>query len=190
MIGESGEPTHENSIRSQSRDGSVSPNRTPPAWNRGTSSIPTLFSCRWMISNVSPRSWLPAVVWKRNDSLPTRGHEKMSLLLAFGVSGPPVQPCAFRLRDHGPLAERMHGEVLPVVGRLERLEHQALQRRQAGYDVLVQRRGDLGAVDAGDQRLADVGLLQGRVPLGAELDVDVLVRVADLAGPRRTCCPS
>ena len=34
---------------------------------------------------------------KRNDSLPTPGHEKMSLLLALGASGPPVQPLPFRM---------------------------------------------------------------------------------------------
>ena len=67
---------------------------TPPVWNRGTSSMPTLFSCRWMISNVRARSWLPVVVKNRNDSLPTLGHEKMLLFPALGLSGPPVQPCA------------------------------------------------------------------------------------------------
>ena len=62
VIDEPGEPTHVKSIRSQSRDGSVVPNMTPPVWNRGTSSMPTDFSCRWMISNVRARSWLPVVV--------------------------------------------------------------------------------------------------------------------------------
>ena len=92
VIDEDGEPTHANSIRSQSRDGSVVPNMTPPVWNRGTSSMPTDLSCRWMISNVRARSWLPVVVWNRNDSLPTFGHEKILSLPALGLSGPPVQP--------------------------------------------------------------------------------------------------
>src|SRR5215208_8013566 len=95
VIGESGEPTHANSIRSQSRDGSVVPNIVPATWKRGTSSMPTDFSCRWMISNVRARSWLPVVVEKRNDSLPTFGHDQMSLLFADGELGPPVQPFAF-----------------------------------------------------------------------------------------------
>src|SRR4249919_2205100 len=94
VIEEDGEPTHANSIRSQSREGSVVPNMTPPVWNRGTSSMPTDFSCRWMISNVRARSWLPVVVKNRNDSLPTFGQEKMLLLPALGLSGPPVHPWA------------------------------------------------------------------------------------------------
>src|SRR5215213_5628681 len=92
VIEEDGEPTHANSIRSQSRDGSVVPNMTPAVWNRGDSSMPTDLSCRWMISNVRARSWLPVVVKKRNDSLPTFGHEKILSLPALGRSGPPVQP--------------------------------------------------------------------------------------------------
>src|SRR5918993_1000135 len=92
VIGEDGEPTHAKSMRSQSRDGSVEPNIVPAAWKRGTSSMPTDFSCRWMTSKVSARSWLPVVVKKRNDSLPTFGQEKMSLLPALGRAGPPVQP--------------------------------------------------------------------------------------------------
>src|SRR5215218_3898219 len=98
VIEEDGEPTHANSIRSQSRDGSVVPNMTPAVWNRGTSSMPTDLSCRWMISNVRARSWLPVVVEKRNDSLPRFGHDQMSLLFAEGADGPPVQPCDRRLR--------------------------------------------------------------------------------------------
>ena len=86
-------------MRSQSRDGSVEPNITPAVWNRGASSMPTDFSWRWMISNVRARSWLPVVVKNRNDSLPTFGHEKMSLLFALGLSGPPVQPFAFSRRS-------------------------------------------------------------------------------------------
>src|SRR5262245_54556487 len=82
-------------IRSQSLDGNVVPKRTPPVWNRGTSSMPTLLSCFCMISNASARSWLPVVVEKRKDSLPTPGHEKMLLLLALGLSGPPVHPPPF-----------------------------------------------------------------------------------------------
>src|SRR5918999_2879187 len=97
VIGVAGEPTHVNSIRSQSSDGSVVPNSVPATWKRGTSSMPTLLSWRWMISNVSARSWLPVVVPKRNDSLPTFGHEKMSLLPPLGRSGPPVQPLPFRI---------------------------------------------------------------------------------------------
>ena len=50
-----------------------------------------------MISNVSARSWLPAVVEKRKDSLPTPGHEKILSLPALGLSGPPVQPLPFRM---------------------------------------------------------------------------------------------
>src|SRR5262245_52598111 len=84
-----------NIMRSQSRDGRVVPKRTPLVWNRGTISMPTLLSCFCMISNVSARSWLPVVVKKRNESLPVPGHEKMSLLLALGLSGPPVQPPFF-----------------------------------------------------------------------------------------------
>src|SRR6185436_167231 len=97
VIDEDGEPTHAKSMRSQSRDGSVVPNMTPPVWNRGTSSMPTDFNCRWMISNVRARSWLPVVVKNRNDSLPTFGHEKILSLPALGLSGPPVQPCALRM---------------------------------------------------------------------------------------------
>jgi hypothetical protein len=92
VIDEDGEPTHAKSMRSQSRDGSVVPNITPAVWNRGTSSMPTDFSCRWMISNVRARSWLPVVVKNRNDSLPTFGHEKILSLPELGLSGPPVQP--------------------------------------------------------------------------------------------------
>src|SRR5688500_9421220 len=92
VIDEDGEPTHAKSMRSQSRDGSVVPNITPAVWNRGTSSMPTDFSCRWMISNVRARSWLPVVVKNRNDSLPTFGHEKILSLPELGRSGPPVQP--------------------------------------------------------------------------------------------------
>src|SRR6186713_1760783 len=98
VIGVDGLPTHVNMIRSQSRDGSVVPNSVPATWKRGTSSMPTDFSCRWMISNVRARSWLPVVVEKRNDSMPTFGHDQMSLLFADGVDGPPVQPCCRRLR--------------------------------------------------------------------------------------------
>src|ERR1044072_464666 len=95
VIEEGGEPTHANSIRSQSREGRVVPNMTPAVWNRGTSSMPTDFSCRWMISNVRARSWLPVVVKNRNDSLPTFGHEKILSLPALGLSGPPVEPWLF-----------------------------------------------------------------------------------------------
>ena len=45
-----------------------------------------------MISKASARSWLPVVVPKRNDSLPTFGQLKMDWLFAAGLLGPPVQP--------------------------------------------------------------------------------------------------
>ena len=48
-----------------------------------------------MISNVSARSWLPVVVVKRNQSLPTSGQLQMLGCSAEGVSGPPVQPFFF-----------------------------------------------------------------------------------------------
>ncbi len=54
--------------------------------------MPTDFSCCWMISNVRARSWLPVVVWNRNDSLPTFGQEKFLSLPLLGLVGPPVQP--------------------------------------------------------------------------------------------------
>ena len=53
------------------------PNSTAGEMNRGVSSIPTLLSCFWMISNVSARSGLPDVVVKANESLPTFGQLKM-----------------------------------------------------------------------------------------------------------------
>jgi hypothetical protein len=86
-----------NIIMSQLRDGSVVPNIVPATSKRGTSSMPTDLSWRCMISNVRARSWLPVVVEKRNDSLPTPGHDQMLLLLADGVLGPPVHPCPFSL---------------------------------------------------------------------------------------------
>ena len=57
--------------------------------------MPTDLSWRWMTSNVRARSWLPDVVEKRNDSLPTPGREKILSLPALGLSGPPVQPFAY-----------------------------------------------------------------------------------------------
>src|SRR6478735_8325979 len=71
------------------------PNSTAAEMNRGVSSMPTLLSCLWMISNVSARSGLADVVVNANDSLPTFGQLKMSELLAVGLSGPPVQPFFF-----------------------------------------------------------------------------------------------
>ena len=56
----------------------------------------------------------------------------------------------------------------------------ALQLRQARGDRRVQGTRDLLAVDARDERLADVRLLQCQVALRTELDVDVLPGVADL----------
>src|SRR6266508_1017950 len=95
VIGVAGLPTHVNMSRSQSCDGRVVPNSVPATWNLARSSMPTDFSCRWMISNVSARSWLPVVVPKRNDSLPTFGQDQIAELFAEGLSGPPVQPFAF-----------------------------------------------------------------------------------------------
>ena len=92
MIFDDGDSTQVNMMRSQSLDGNVVPKSRPAGWKRGTSSMPTDFSCRWMTSKVSARSWLPAVVEKRKDSLPTPGHEKILSLPALGLSGPPVQP--------------------------------------------------------------------------------------------------
>src|SRR5919106_6824294 len=97
VIGVAGEPTHVNMIRSQSREGSVVPNSVPATWNLAFSWMPTDFSCRWMISNVNARSWLPVVVPKRNSSLPTFGHVQILSLFAAGRSGPPVQPRAFSM---------------------------------------------------------------------------------------------
>src|SRR6266545_3749482 len=91
-----GEDENPNIIRSQSLEGRVVPKSVPLVWNRGTISMPTLLSCFCMISNVNARSWFPVVVKKRNDSLPVPGHEKMSLLPALGLSGPPVQPPFFK----------------------------------------------------------------------------------------------
>ncbi len=97
MIGLDGLPTHVNMTRSQSPDGSVVPNSVPATWKRATSSIPTLLSCLCMISKASARSWLPVVVPKRNDSLPTFGQLKMDWLFAEGLLGPPVQPFFCRM---------------------------------------------------------------------------------------------
>ena len=58
-------------------------------------SMPTLFNCLWMISNVRARSGLPDVVVNWNDSSPTPGQLKIFELPALGVSGPPVQPFFF-----------------------------------------------------------------------------------------------
>ena len=71
------------------------PNSTAGEMNRGVSSIPTLLSWFWMISNVCARSGLPDVVVKTNESLPTFGQLKMLELPAVGLSGPPVHPFFF-----------------------------------------------------------------------------------------------
>ena len=101
-------------IRSQSLDGSVVPKRSPAGWKRGTSSMPTDFSCRWMISKVSARSWLPVVVENRNDSLPAPGHEKMSLFDALGADGPAGAALAPQDRDDLLLVEDVAAELLRV----------------------------------------------------------------------------
>src|ERR687891_1501628 len=68
------------------------PKSTAGEMNRGVNSIPTLLSCRWMISNVRARSGLPDVVVKANESWPTPGQLKILVFEPLGVSGPPVQP--------------------------------------------------------------------------------------------------
>ena len=88
VIDEDGEPTHANSIRSQSRDGSAS--LTPPVWNRGTSSMPTDLSCRWMISNVRARSWLPVVVGTGTTACRRSGTRRSCRCPRSAP--PPVQP--------------------------------------------------------------------------------------------------
>ena len=92
MIELVGPPSHVNMLMSQSREGRIWVSAF--AANRGRSSMPMAFVWLCAISNVSARSWLPAVVLKRNDSFPTPGQDQMFVLLRFGVVGPPVQPLA------------------------------------------------------------------------------------------------
>ena len=93
-------------IRSQSLDGSVVPKRRPAGWKRGTSSMPTDFSCRWMISNVRARSWLPAVVEKRKLTACRRpGTRRCRSFPALGAVGPAGAALALQDRDDLRLVE-------------------------------------------------------------------------------------
>ena len=73
------------------------PKSTAGEMKRAVNSIPTLFNCRWMISNVEARSGLPDVVVKANVSWPTPGQLKIFEFPELGVSGPPVHPFFFRI---------------------------------------------------------------------------------------------
>ena len=95
-----------NSTDCQSPEVSVPPpNSTAGEMNRGVNSMPTLFICFWMISNVSARSGLPDVVVKANESLPTFGQLKMLEFPAAGLIGPAGAAVLLQQSDDVLLAE-------------------------------------------------------------------------------------
>ncbi len=92
-----GPPVNVNITDCQSPEVSVRPPKsTDGERNRGVKLMPTLFNCRWMISNVRARSGLPDVVVNANVNSPTPGQLKIFELPELGLSGPPVHPFFFK----------------------------------------------------------------------------------------------